>query len=137
MTYIEQTLSTGETITATGKLSKWGLFHVYFAAVCFGITLFLLPLSALMLLYAYLLIRSTEMAVTSTRFVRKSGVIMRDTTEIRLSKIESVKVTQHIFGRMFGYGTIAIAGTGGNGAIMKGVRDPLAFRAAVAEAAGV
>jgi len=136
MTYIQQTLSAGESIQATGTLSKWSMFHLYFAALLFGLTIMLLPLSVMLLVYAFLLIRSTEMGVTNTRVVRKSGVIMRDTSELRLSKVESVNVQQGVLGRMFNYGTVVIVGTGGNGAVMKGVRDPMAFRAAVDAAAG-
>lgn len=131
MTYITDTLAKDETLLATGSISKWSLFHVYFAALLFAISVVLLPLTGLLLLYAWLKIRSTEMGVTSKRVIRKSGVIMRDTSEIRLSKVESVSVNQGILGRMFGYGTVTIVGTGGNGAVMKGVKDPLRFREAV------
>lgn len=134
MTYITETLAADETLLATGKISKWSLFHIYFAALLFAVSMLLIPLSIMLLIYAYLKIRSTEMGITNRRVIRKSGVIMRDTDEIRLSKIESVSVKQGILGRAFGYGTVVIAGTGGNGAVMKGVADPLAFRARVLNA---
>lgn len=128
MTYITETLAKNETLLFYGKISKWSLFHIYFAALLFGLTVICLPISALLLVYAYLKIRSTEMGITNKRVIRKSGVIMRDTDEIRLSKIESVSVKQGVLGRMFDYGDVVIIGTGGNGAVMKGVDDPLAFR---------
>lgn len=131
MTYITDTLAKDETLIATGSISKWSLFHVYFAALLFGLSIVLLPLTGLLLLYAWLKIRSTEMGVTSKRVIRKSGVIMRDTSEIRLSKVESVSVNQGFLGRMFNYGTVTIVGTGGNGAVMEGVKDPLAFRSLI------
>lgn len=131
MTYIQQTLAKDETLLATGKISKWSLFHIYFAALLLGVSIVFLPVTAALLLYAYLKIRSTEMGITSKRVIRKSGVVMRDTAEIRLSKVESVSVRQGFLGRIFGYGDVVIAGTGGNGAVMKGVADPLAFRAKV------
>lgn len=135
MTYITDTLAKDETLIATGSISKWSLFHIYFAALLFGLSIVLLPLTGLLLLYAWLKIRSTEMGVTSKRVIRKSGVIMRDTSEIRLSKVESVSVNQGFLGRMFNYGTVTIAGTGGNGAVMKGVHAPISFRNSVDEAA--
>lgn len=137
MTYIQQTLAADETLLATGEISKWSLFHIYFAAAAFGITVFLLPITGLLLLYAYLKISSTEMGITSKRVIRKSGVIMRDTAEIRLSKVESVSVRQGFVGRIFGYGDVVIAGTGGKEAVMKGVAEPLAFRAMVDQACEV
>lgn len=137
MTYITQTLAKDETLLAEGKISKWSLFHIYCAAVIFGVSIICLPISAMLLLYAYLKIRSTEMGITSKRVIRKSGVIMRDTSEIRLNKVESVSVKQGFLGRMFGYGDVIIAGTGGNDAVMKGVKDPLVFRNAVDDACEV
>lgn len=135
MTYIQQTLAADEILLATGKISKWSLFHIYCAAIIFGVSIICLPISAALLLYAYLKIRSTEMGVTSKRVVYKSGVVMRNTAEIRLSKVESVSVRQGFLGRIFGYGDVVIAGTGGNGAVMKGVADPLVFRGKVQDAA--
>ncbi len=134
MTYIASTLTKDETLLAEGKISKWSLFHIYCAAVIFGVSIICLPISAALLLYAYLKIRSTEMGITSKRVIRKSGVIMRDTSEIRLNKVESVSVKQGFLGRMFGYGDVYIVGTGGNCAVMKGVKDPLVFRGQVQEA---
>lgn len=131
MTYITQTLATDETLLAEGKISKWSLFHIYCAAVIFGVSIICLPISAMLLLYAWLKIRSTEMGITSKRVIRKSGVIMRDTAEIRLAKVESVSVKQGFLGRIFGYGDVIISGSGGNDAVMRGVRDPLAFRGQV------
>jgi uncharacterized membrane protein YdbT with pleckstrin-like domain len=134
MTYIQQTLTKDETLLAEGKISKWSLFHIYCAAVIFGVSIICLPISAALLLYAYLKIRSTEMGITSKRVILKSGVIMRDTAEIRLSKVESVSVKQGFLGRMFGYGDVVISGSGGNDAVMKGVKDPLSFRGKVQDA---
>jgi len=131
MTYITETLTKDEALLAEGKISKWSLFHIYCAAVIFGVSVICLPISALLLIYAYLKIRSTEMGITSKRVIRKSGVIMRDTSEIRLNKVESVSVKQGFLGRIFGYGDVIISGSGGNDAVMKGVKDPLAFRAKV------
>lgn len=137
MTYITQTLAKDETLLAEGKISKWSLFHFYCAAVIFGLSIICLPISAALLLYAYLKIRSTEMGITSKRVIRKTGVIMRDTSEIRLSKVESVSVKQGFLGRIFGYGDVIISGSGGNDAVMKGVKDPLVFRRAVHDACEV
>lgn len=134
MSYITDTLAKDETLLAEGKISKWSLFHIYTAAAIFGVSIICLPISAMLLLYAWLKIRSTEMGVTSKRIIRKSGVIMRDTDEIRLSKVESVSVKQGFLGRMFDYGDVIISGSGGNDAVMRGVRDPLAFRSDVESA---
>lgn len=131
MSYITETLAPDETLLASGQVSKWSLFHLYCSASIFGITIVFLPISAILLLWAYLKIRSTEMGITNKRIIRKTGVVMRDTTEIRLAKVESVSVKQGFLGRMFGYGDVVISGTGGHGATMKGIREPLVFRGLV------
>lgn len=134
MTYITQSLSADESLLAEVKISKWSMFHIYFASALFTASIILIPVAIVLLGYAWLKIKSTEMGVTTKRVIKKSGVIKRDTAEIRLSKVESVSVRQGFLGRLFGYGDVVIAGTGGNGAVMAGVRDPLALRVRVQDA---
>jgi uncharacterized membrane protein YdbT with pleckstrin-like domain len=71
---------------------------------------------------------STELAVTDQRVIYKSGVFARHTLEMNRSKVESVDVDQSIFGRIFGYGTVVLRGTGGSFEPMDGISDPLTFR---------
>ena len=55
---------------------------------------------------------STEIAVTTDRFVRKTGIVSFDTEELSLDKIETVVVEQTILGRLLAYGTFRMHGTG-------------------------
>jgi len=55
----------------------------------------------------------TEMAVTNKRVIVKTGLAERRTTEILLSRIESVVVDEPAMGRILGYGTVIVRGTGG------------------------
>ena len=52
----------------------------------------------------------------------------RRTLEMNLSKIKSVNVDQSIFGRLLGYGTITIIGTGRTGELFPNIAEPLQFR---------
>ena len=52
----------------------------------------------------------------------------RDTTELNHSKVESFTVHQPILGRIFGFGTLTINGTGGIAIPIPDVDDPLQFR---------
>jgi len=56
---------------------------------------------------------STEVAVSNRRVLIKTGFISRRTTEVILSKVESVGVDESTFGRMLGYGDVIVRGTGG------------------------
>lgn len=72
--------------------------------------------------------RSTELAVTDQRVILKRGVIARHTIEMNRSKVESVDVDQSVLGRIFGYGTVLVRGTGGSLEPMQSISDPLRFR---------
>ncbi len=74
---------------------------------------------------------TTELAVTDRRVVAKTGLIARDTNEINLAKVEGVDVRQSMLGRLLGYGTISVRGTGGATAPITRIRNPIAFRKAV------
>lgn len=69
-----------------------------------------------------------EFAVTNRRVIVKTGLISRKTLEMNLSKIESVNVDQSIFGRLLGYGTITIIGTGGIRESFPNISEPILFR---------
>lgn len=69
-----------------------------------------------------------EFAVTNRRVIVKTGLISRRTLEMNLNKIESVNVDQSIFGRILGYGTITIIGTGGTRESFPDISNPLKFR---------
>src|ERR1700690_298752 len=71
---------------------------------------------------------ATEMAVTSRRVVIKTGLASRKTIEMLLNKVESIEVSETTFGRMLGYGTITVIGTGGTLEPFHEVAHPLAFR---------
>jgi len=71
---------------------------------------------------------STELAVTSKRIVAKTGLIKRNTIELNHSKVESFNVDQSVMGRIFGFGTITVNGTGGVQTPIPNIDNPLAFR---------
>jgi uncharacterized membrane protein YdbT with pleckstrin-like domain len=71
---------------------------------------------------------TTELAVTDRRVIYKSGVFARHTLEMNRSKVESVDVDQSLLGRIFGFGTITVRGTGGSLEPIRMVSDPLTFR---------
>lgn len=71
---------------------------------------------------------TTECAVTSQRVIFKQGIIGRHTIEMNRSKVESVDVDQSILGRLFGYGTIQVRGTGGSLEPLPYISHPIDFR---------
>jgi uncharacterized membrane protein YdbT with pleckstrin-like domain len=71
---------------------------------------------------------TTELSVTSKRVIARFGFFRRETVDLRLGGVSGLHVTQGIFGRWFGYGTIRIHGTGGVQAALARVADPVEFR---------
>jgi hypothetical protein len=75
--------------------------------------------------------RATEMAVTTRRVVIKQGLVSRKTVELLLNKIETIEVSEPMFGRMLGYGSITMVGTGGTSEPFHKIAHPLQFRSEV------
>ncbi len=55
---------------------------------------------------------TTEIVVTTYRFVFKKGLISRNTQEVSLNKIEEITLHQSIWGRLLSYGKLVLRGTG-------------------------
>jgi uncharacterized membrane protein YdbT with pleckstrin-like domain len=82
----------------------------------------------------YVELMTSEFAVTSSRLILKVGLISRYTTELLLTKVETIGVQQGLIGRMLGYGDLTVTGTGGAREVFRRVRDPIGFRNHVQQA---
>jgi uncharacterized membrane protein YdbT with pleckstrin-like domain len=71
---------------------------------------------------------ATEMAVTDRRVIVKVGVAARRTFELLLSKVESIGVEETVMGRILGFGTVIVRGTGGTPEPFYRVAHPIEFR---------
>jgi len=71
---------------------------------------------------------ATEMAVTNKRVIVKSGIVDRRTIELLLQRIESIAVEEPALGRVLGYGTVIVRGTGGTPEVFPQIARPLEFR---------
>ncbi len=74
---------------------------------------------------------TTELAVTDRGVIFKTGVFQRPSMEMNLSKVETVGVNQSILGRILGYGTGIVRGTGGSFEPVAFIGDPLTFRSTI------
>jgi uncharacterized membrane protein YdbT with pleckstrin-like domain len=77
---------------------------------------------------------TSEFAVTSTRVIFKVGLVARYTTELLLTKVESISVNQTLVGRLLNYGDITVIGTGGTREVFRRVSNPIVFRNFVQQA---
>ncbi|HKH84066.1 MAG TPA: PH domain-containing protein [Gemmatimonadales bacterium] len=143
MSYLDDHLLAGERIVYRARL-HWTIFLTSIVVVLLGIGLWIflqyfepvyswagLGLAGIGLLLAIgpgIRYITSEFAVTDKRVLGKVGFIERESDETLLSKIEAIAVDQGIIGRMFGFGTLTITGTGGTQEVFSGIADPLEFR---------
>ncbi len=94
-----------------------------------GVVGILLFLAALVLLCFGIVKRNaTEIAVTNRRVLIKTGVVDRRTLELLLVRVESIGVNETPLGRMLGFGTVILRGTGGTPEQFDRIANPLEFR---------
>jgi uncharacterized membrane protein YdbT with pleckstrin-like domain len=127
MSYIQESLGDGETIIARAEFSWVYSLVAWLALIFLGI--FLIGI----IIFLSMMIRkwSTEIGVTSHRFVEKTGLFSLHTNEIALHNIEGVRVHQGFFGKVFGYGTVRIEGTGVDAVTTPNINDPVGFVRAI------
>ena len=76
---------------------------------------------------------ATEMAVTNRRVLIKTGMTSRRTLDLMLSRVESIGVEESAAGRLLGYGSVIVRGTGGTPEPFLMIAHPQEFRRAVQE----
>lgn len=79
-------------------------------------------------LFAFITYQTSEYGITNRRILMKVGFIGRLSLEILLQRVEGIQVIQTITGRILGYGSIIIIGTGGSQDPFPNIPDPLTFR---------
>jgi uncharacterized membrane protein YdbT with pleckstrin-like domain len=77
---------------------------------------------------------TTEFAITDYRVIYKTGLMRRHTLEMNRAKIDMVDVDQTILGRILGYGTVIVRGTGGSLEAIRDIANPLVFRSYITAA---
>lgn len=143
MSYVDSQLLPGETVryrarlhkgifTATGVLGALTVAALVGAMaaghwwwVLVGVTA---AITAVAFGRAWVTYTTSEFAVTDKRVVIKVGWIRRRTLETMLSKVEGIGVDQSLTGRMLGFGSIEVTGTGGTREEFTRIADPLEFR---------
>jgi Bacterial PH domain len=161
MGYIEQNLVPGETVLYKTRL-HWRvmvrpvILALFFAAVGVALLIWdyeahvqgrehqamliggivLVVLAGIALISGFIRRNATEIAVSNMRVLIKTGLTERRSIEVLLQKVESIGVEETAFGRMLGYGTVIIRGTGGTYETFDEISHPNEFRRAVQQQIG-
>ena len=132
MGYIESKLITDEQVIFVTRL-HWatfigavvvvdmGFFFDVFWWLFFGIGI-------LMWISAFLNFSATEFGVTNKRVMAKTGFFQTRSLELLLNQVESISVDQGFLGRLLGYGTIVVGGSGGTQERFSGIARPFVLR---------
>ncbi len=70
----------------------------------------------------------SSLTIKKKQVVLRTGILVRQTIDVPLSKIESIDIRQSIIGSLFKYGSLVITGTGGTRQSMGYVARPLTCR---------
>jgi uncharacterized membrane protein YdbT with pleckstrin-like domain len=148
--YVDSNLLPSEVVTYRAHVSLWTLFPlivpgiltifaagalilVYSASIRestaeLSILLIVMGVGFFFFLLAYINYTTTEFAVTDKRIIAKTGLVARNTVEMFLDKVESLNVDQSVTGRLLGYGSVGIRGTGVTEEVIRNISDPLMLR---------
>lgn len=111
--------SGGRSLVQRNAISDWFLANTAYA---------LALVAVLLLIQEWLQWWVTEIAVTSRQVIYKKGLIRRQTNEMNMDKVESVRIDQSILGRMLNYGTVTILGTGEGFETLSTIASPIELR---------
>jgi membrane protein YdbS with pleckstrin-like domain len=142
--YIDDSLNTGETVKYTARVSLWRYsFHFLIGAALalislrglVGSTQWLHSVSTALLIVALVVLVSpfiarsaTELVITNKRLIAKYGLVTTHSIEIRFDKIETVRVSQGLLGRILNFGDIIVTGTGSTFDPIRGIAGATRFR---------
>lgn len=126
MSYLDESLAPGETIIA-----RFALHWTAKGWLILGIVLIVLIVGIFIVIYQWLRLRGIEMGVTTQRVVYKTGIIGRQTEEVRLSAIETVDLHQSTWGRLLDFGDVQVTGRGESSLRLHRVRDPVGVKRAI------
>ena len=147
ISYVDSVLADGEKIVHRAAISHWRYLFHYLAGALFllgGLIGFAaapgggsaaqigaavaMGIGLLFVVVAMIGRLTTELVLTDRRIITKRGFISRDTVEMNLGKVESVRVEQGLLGRILNYGDVTVVGTGSSLEPLHGIANPLALR---------
>ena len=145
MGYIEKNLMNDENILYRARLHwvvfLWPAIWLIVAAIFFNrgtetaviAGLLFVLIAVFKGIESFITFSTSEFGVTNQRVIAKVGFIRRNSIEIFLAKLEAIQVNQSVLGRILGYGSITVSGTGGTRDPFYNIADPLELRRKIQE----
>jgi len=84
----------------------------------------------LLLLFALVLAnyRFSSLTIKKKQVIFRTGLLVRQTVDISLVRIESIDIRQSLLGSLLQYGSLVITGTGGSRQVIDYIAKPLTCR---------
>jgi len=108
--------------TSSPDLQKYNLFSFALCSLPWWI------IAIMIFIRSLLQYMTTEFALTDQRIIGKTGIIWRKSLEMVLSKVESISINQGIIGRILGYGSVIVRGSGGTHQGFPAISDPMKMK---------
>ena len=124
MSYVEDTIGTNEKIVYAVKLYWIYTVNTFLYLLFLGVFVVGIIIFIKMMINRW----TTERVLTDYGYIQKNGLIPRDIDEISIYKIEEVDLSQTLFGRILGYGSISISGNGSCNIFLKAINEHLIFQ---------
>lgn len=70
----------------------------------------------------------SSLTIKSKQVILRTGMLVRNTIDIPMAKIESIDIRQSILGSLLRYGSLVITGTGGTRQMVNYLNKPLTCR---------
>jgi uncharacterized membrane protein YdbT with pleckstrin-like domain len=123
----------------------WIIFFWPFILLCFAmflgiqvpqlkeVSLLIVVIAIIWTIMTWVTFQFSSMTIKKKQVILRTGLLVRQTIDISLSKIESIDIRQTVIGSIFKYGTLIITGTGGTRNMINFLDRPLTCRRYVEE----
>lgn len=137
---VEQALSTADNNIVYRAHLHWIIFvwpvlllcamvYVHFAFEQLRIPAYVLGCGALLWgVLTGLTYLSSYLIIKKKQVILCTGILVRQTIDVSMNKIESVDIRQSILGSLFNYGSLMVTGTGGSRQLINYLSKPLTSR---------
>ena len=109
MSYVDDILQRNERLVEKAKVTKLILVGAWIKGILLCWLLFIPTIKAIILTIA---VSKIELALTDQRLVGKVGIVARQAMDAKLDKVQTVKIAETFWGRIFGYATVIVTTAG-------------------------
>ena len=134
--YVEKNLRPGEQVVAKAEVSMIAIVPSVVEAIIlfivgipfknFMTAIFILA-AILVVIIGFLKVKSVELGVTNKKIIGKTGVIIANSLDTYLEKIDNFSISETLGGKIFGYSTIMICTTSAK-LRFTGIKDAMQFK---------